>query len=141
LDDSDSAVAGRTNIPQTFTDMGEGDSETAVAIVEKKKHPNPVIQEIVDALPPYFVRMNGDKDRRAQFQHAIALSTSVRSVITEIIMRIRDRHIGAINKLLVRLDNEEYNQRWLCPKCGFRWGTHDGTTLACPSDTISSGDL
>jgi rubrerythrin len=112
------------------------DSDDAVAVEQRPltgKTLKRAVNEIVEALPGYFLKSEIDDEEREDFLKRFANAESLREAVKTIVMVIRTRVPRTINRLLQKLDGDPYDRRWICKKCGYRWGSHDEETLACPN--------
>jgi len=131
--DSSSAV--------TTTQIFEGEEEAAPNEPLKSQKAAPEVQAILDALPPRCLKSNLTETERGTYGKALEAAETVKQVVELLFQIARTRHAYALDRLLVRLDNEHFDRRWLCKKCGYRWGLHDDKTLACPKSEIDPSEL
>ena len=118
----------------TLDDTTTTEHEPAVQIfTERVPHKDPHVQALIDAIPPSFMRRNLTDKQIKTFRSGLDAAADMREAFFTVQQIVRARHTTAINKLLQRLDNSDYDRRWLCPDCDNRWGEHD-ENLKCPGD-------
>lgn len=112
------------------------DSDDAIAVEQRPLTGNTLrraVHEIVEALPDYFLKSEITDDEHESFLKRFEDAESIADAVTAIVMVIRTRVPRTLNRILQKLDNDPYDRRWICKQCGYRWGSHDGETMACPN--------
>lgn len=101
---------------------------------------NTVGARLLNALPASCTQelVQGAVDQLAALKRADDLKVAMSWLVTA----LNASQKVAMNKILVELDTDSYDKRWLCKLCGRRWGLHDKHTLACPpADGVETDEL
>lgn len=112
---------------------GKSKRSSAKPPVEPKAPEKTLGQQMVDRISRIYspmLEVVSEKLNESFWQHFKA-SNDVTELMPMLSKFISEYHTYMCNKLLVVLDRQPHAQRWICPKCGHRWGRHNDR-LQCP---------